>query len=411
MASPRDLSGPAIVVLAVAAGGAIANNYAIQPAVVRIADDLGSTSEAVSLVLTGALVGYLLGLILLVPLVDRLSPHVLIPGQLAALAVLLGHAAAMPNTAALVGCFVAVGAMTTVAAQSTALVGKLGTTQTGGFHIGSIAAGISAGILLSRFAGGALTGWLGWRGMLLCFALFCLVTAALTRTVLPQQISRTTGSYFLMIRSVPGMLTTHPALRRCCMAGMLWFFAFNLIWVGISMRLAKPPCSLSPTAIGLYSLAGTVGLLVTRFAGRAADRYGTRRTMITGIAAAIVGAASLALALGYPAWTIAGLAVFDAGCFTAQVANQVVVVSLDQHRSGTLSSVYLVTYYAAGAVGTTAAGLLAATVGWLLLALVATLALAAAIAVVGASKQHQLVTGPGSAPVPATQGSDRLTHD
>lgn len=389
--SPRGLSGRVVAVLAVAAGGAIANDYAVQPAVVGIAHSLGATSEAVSLVLTGAMIGYLLGLVLLVPLVDRLAPRVLIPGQLAGLAGALGLAAAISNTAALVGCFVAVGAMTTVAAEATALVGKLVQTGARGVRMGVVAAGISAGILLSRFAGGGLTGWLGWRAMLLCFAAFCLIAAALTRTVLPKHTSPAAGGYFVTLRSIPGLLMAHPALRRCCTTGMLWFFAFNLIWVGISVRLAEPPYSLSPTTIGLYSLAGTLGLLVTRAAGRATDRYSPRATMTTGLIAAAAGAALLTVALGHPAWTVAGLAIFDAGCFAAQVANQVVVVSLDQQRSGTFSSVYLVIYYAAGAIGTTTAGLLVTNAGWHVLALSATLAvtLAAAVAFIQARKRHQ----------------------
>lgn len=334
-----------------------------------------------SLALTAAMVGYLLGLTFLVPLADRVAPPLLIAGQLATLGVTLAVAAALPGLAALIGCFVVVGAMTTVAAESTALVGKLAAPELRGAQMGIVAAGISAGILLSRFIAGALTGWLGWRIMLGCFALFCLSAAALTAAVLPQHTPTATGSYFGILRSTPGLLAKHPALRHSSAAGMLWFFAFNLIWVGISVRLAQPPYSLGPTTIGLYSLAGTLGLAVTRLAGRAVDRWGTRRTMTTGLVAAATGAASLGVGLGYPGWTIAGLAVFDAGCFTAQVANQVVVVSLDQHRSGALSSVYLLSYYTAGAVGTAVAGILIVAVGWPLLAAIATLAVTAAAAV------------------------------
>lgn len=380
-AKPRDVSGAAVTVLAVAAGGAIANNYAIQPALVSIAQSLHASGEAVGLVLTATMTGYLLGLVFLVPLADRITPRVLIPGQLVGLAGALGLAAAMPTVTTLLGCFIVVGAMTTVAAEATAYVGKLVAAETRGVYMGIVAAGISAGLLLSRFTGGALTGWVGWRAMLLCFALFCLLNAAITKTILPANTPRATDSYLVTVRSIPGLLATHPALRRACAAGMLWFFAFNLIWVGISLRLAQPPYSLNPTTIGLYSLAGTLGLLVTRLSGRAADRYGTARIMTIGLIAAAAGAAVLTVALGHPAWTIAGLAIFDAGCFAAQVANQVIVVSLDQHRSGTLSSVYLLLYYAAGAIGTATTGLLLTTAGWHVLTLSATLAVTLAATV------------------------------
>jgi predicted MFS family arabinose efflux permease len=383
--APRARSGlsdVAVAVLAIAASGSVASNYALQPALATIAHGLHATSEVVSLVLTGAMVGYLLGLVLLVPLVDRVRPSILVPAQLAGLAVALGLAAASPSPAALLGCFVAVGAMTTVAAESTALVGKLADPASRGTRMGVIATGVSAGILFSRLIGGALTGWLGWRAMLCCFALLCLASAAAARGVLPTRAPVATGSYFHTLRSVPGLLVAHPALRRSCAAGMLWFLAFNLIWVGLSVRLAQPPYSLGATAIGLYSLAGIPGLAVTRIAGRLADRCGARRVIIAALTFAAAGAACLVPALGNPVWTVASLATFDAGCFAAQVANQMIVVSLDQDRSGTLSSAYLVLYYASGAVGTATAALIVATLGWEALAVLATLAVAgAAVAV------------------------------
>jgi predicted MFS family arabinose efflux permease len=396
------LSAAGGAVLAVAAGGAVANDYALQPALATIARGFHAASGAVSLTLTGVMVGYLLGLVLFVPLVDRVRPSLLVPAQLAGLATALGLAAASPSPAALLGCFVAVGATTTVAAESTALVGKLADPTTRGARMGMIAGGISAGILFSRLIGGALTGWLGWRAMLCCFALFCLAAAAATRSVLPTQAPVATSSYFHTVRSLPGLLVMHPVLRRSCAAGMLWFLAFNLIWVGLSLRLAQPPYSLDATAIGLYSLAGTPGLAVTRIAGRLADRCGSRRVIIASLALAAAGAACLTEAPGNPAWTVAALAAFDAGCFAAQVANQMIVVSLDQDRSGTLSSAYLVLYYASGAVGTATAALVLTTLGWQALATIATLAVACAATAILAQPRRQARRG---ARHPATSSS------
>jgi predicted MFS family arabinose efflux permease len=397
-ATTKGPSEPAVVILAIASGGAIACNYAIQPALVTIARGLHAKAEAVSQVPSAAMIGYLLGLVLLVPLVDRWRPDRLIPAQLACLALALSLAAVMPNLTALAICFVAVGAMTTVAAEATALVGKLGDSTARGARIGLIAAGISAGLLLSRLVGGALTGWLGWRSMLDCFALLSLIAAFVTRRVLPSQRIGVGRSYLYALRSIPRAFAAHPPLRRSTAAGMLWFLAFNLIWVGLSVRLAQPPYSDSPAAVGLYSLAGILGLGVTRIAGRASDRYGARPVITISLLLAATGAASLAAALGHPAWTVASLATFDAGCFGAQVANQMTVVTLDQDRSGTISSAYLVIYYAAGAAGTAIATPILAALGWHGLTLLAAAAVAASATVIAAQRRqpHQLSAVRGS---------------
>lgn len=393
--------------LAVAAGGAIANDYALQPALTAVARGLHAGSGAVSLALPGALAGYLLGLILLVPLADRVRPGRLVPAQLTGLAAALGLAAVSSGPAALLGCFVVVGAMTTVAAECTALAGRLADPAVRGTRMGVVAGGISAGILFSRLVGGALTGWVGWRAMLGCFAFFCLVAAAVTRSVLPSRAPTASGSYFRTLRSVPGLLTGSQALRRSCTAGMLWFLAFNLIWVGLSLSLAQPPYSLDATAIGLYSLAAAPGLVITRAAGRLADRYAPRRILIAGLVLAAAGAACLPAAPGNPAWTAAALAAFDAGCFAAQVANQMIVVSLDQDRSGILSSAYLLLYYASGAVGAATAALILETLGWQLLAVLATLAVAGAAAAALARPRRQPRSVPAHArPWPSGQITD-----
>ncbi|WP_322066220.1 MFS transporter [Burkholderia ubonensis] len=375
------LSGRAVAVLSIAAGGAIANNYAIQPALSFIAADFGVPVAPITAVASGAMIGYLLGLVLLVPLVDKLSPRTLIPAQMFALACALVLAAWAPCPNALIACFVLVGATTTVAAQSSAVVGKCADPQSRARLMGTISAGISAGILLSRFVGGVLAQWYGWRGALLAFAAFVTISALCVIPLLPAERPLGRIGYFSTLRSMPPLIRASRQLRLRIYAGMLWFFAFNLIWVGLAVRLAAPPYNLDAAIIGLYSLAGLLGLVVTRVAGRLADRFGSRAVIVCGLALAAFSACALTFALGHPAATAAALAVFDAGCFAAQVANQASVVAIQPTRAGALNSAYLTFYYGAGAIGTAAAGMIAISAGWEALALLATITTATAAAI------------------------------
>ncbi|RQT35810.1 MFS transporter [Burkholderia contaminans] len=375
------VSSTAVAVLAIAAGGAIANDYAIQPALSDVARDFSVPVTLITTVASSTMIGYLLGLVLLVPLVDRVSPRALIPGQMGALALALVLAAAAQRPAVLIGCFILVGATTTVAAQCSAVVGKHAGRDNRARSMGTISAGISAGILLSRFVGGLLTRWCGWRGALLVFAGFAILAALCARSFLPAERPHWHGRYLATLRTIPLLLRESAQLRRRTCAGMLWFFAFNLIWVGLAIRLAAPPYSLSAAAIGLYSLAGVLGLFVTRIAGRLADRFGSRAVTLIGLAVAALSAISLTSALGHPAWLATALAVFDAGCFAAQVANQASIVTINPARSGSLNAAYLTLYYAAGAVGTAIAGTIVANVGWSAITVIAATAAATAASI------------------------------
>ncbi|MEU8542009.1 MFS transporter [Streptomyces sp. NPDC048717] len=387
-ASPRPLPRGVTLLLAVIAGTAIANNYALQPALTAVAADLGVPLSVIGLVPTAALAGSMTGFALLLPLTDRLAPHRLVATQLTALAAGLVLAATARGPLPLLLAYLAIGAAASVAAQAGNIAGRHAPPGRRGTGVATVAAGMSAGILLSRLVGGALTDAFGWRRMLLVFAGLVLLGALAVAVVLPRERPPGRRGYGATLAALPPLLRDHPGLRVAVLTGGLWYFAFNIVWVTLALALAQPPYSLEPTAIGLYSLAGLLGFVALPFTGRLTDRYAPR-TVITGsLLAAAAGTAFLATGLGSPAITALGLALFDAGCFAAQAANQSRVIALDPARSGSLSSVYLVLYFTTGALGASAAAPLLAAAGWpgaALTALAALLLAAALTRVLGRS--------------------------
>ncbi|MFF3935161.1 MFS transporter [Streptomyces phaeofaciens] len=364
--------------LAAVAGTAIANNYAIQPALTDVAGQLGVSPSVIGLVPSAALIGCTAGFALLLPLVDRVAPHRLISGQLGVLAAALVLAAAAPGAAVLLVAYLVIGATAGVAAQAGSIAGRHAPPERRATAVATVAAGMSAGILLSRLAGGILADALGWRRMLLVFAGLVLLGGIGAARLLPTRRPSSPRGYLAALGSLPLLLREHRQLRRSVVCGGLWYFAFNLVWVALSLALGQPPHSLSPTAIGMYSLAGLLGFAALPFTGRLTDRYAPGTVIVASMLVAAAGAVLLAVGLGTPLVTALGLALFDAGCFAAQAANQSRVIALDPERSGSLSSVYLVLYFVLGAVGTALAAPLLDTVGRPGTALVAVAALLAA---------------------------------
>ncbi|MHB9755349.1 MFS transporter [Streptomyces sp. BYX5S] len=357
-----------VAVLAGTAGVALANNYAVQPALADVARDTGASASAVGLVTTAALAGCIGGFAFLLPLADRAAPRRLVAGQLALLTSGLLLAATAPGLGMLLLAYVLVGAGASVSAMASTIAGRGVSGERRGTAVATVAAGMSAGILLSRLVGGALAQTLGWRGMLLAFAGLVVVCGAGAWWRLPGERppggAGGPGGYLGTLAALPGLLRRHRALRFAVLNGSLWYLAFSLVWVALAVRLAQPPYGYDAAAIGLYSLAGALGFAALPVAGRLGDRYSPRAVIAGSMGVAVAGAALLCTGLDRPVVTAAGLALVDAGCFTAQAANQTRVLSIDPDRSGSLSGVYLLLYFLAGALGAALAAPLVAAGGW-----------------------------------------------
>jgi predicted MFS family arabinose efflux permease len=278
-----------------------------------------------------------------------------------------GIAAALALSAAvdhvwLLGLIVGViGACSSVGAGLSSVGGRLASASRRATVLGMITAGISAGILAGRIVGGWLADAIGWRAMLVVFAGACAAIAATVLLVIPAVAGATGRGYLVTLRSIPGLYLRFGALRLAAVRGTLWFFAFCAVWAGLAVALPQPPYSYSAERIGLYALAGLLGIVATRVSGAWTDRVGARAVILVGLALAGAAAIGLGIAITSTAATLICLALFDAGLFAAQVANQSTVLVIDPAAPARFNSAYMVVYFTGGSLGT-AFG--AAAVGW-----------------------------------------------
>lgn len=363
--SPAAAQPERVAFIAFAAGIAIANNYALQPTLPAVAQSLHVPLATTGLVAASLQIGYMIGILLLVPLGDRVAPGRLISRQFLALGVALAGAALAPSLAALALAGCVVGAMDTNAVHLAATAFRVAPPAERGKAIGTVATGISAGILISRFAGGFLAQQLGWRGMLLCFSACALVLAYAVMQRLPTDIERCTDvGYWGLLKSMLGLVLRRRLLREGILVGACWFFVFSALWVTLALSLSGAPLHLNETQIGLFGFAGLVGLLVTRPAGHLADRIGFRPVIALGLAAVFAGCTALYFWGTSIAGIALGVVLFDTGCFAAQVANQTRLLAIDRGARNRIYGVYMFAYYAAGAFGSVLGPIVFVSAGW-----------------------------------------------
>ena len=350
--------------MSLAAALGTATIYPLQPAIANVAGSLDASVAAVGVALACGPLGYMFGLGLLVPLVDRFPPGRVLSAQAGVLAAALLVSSVVGSVWALGAAIGVTGACSTVGAGLSSVVGRLASPHRRATMLGIVTAGISAGILAGRIVGGWLAEVIGWRGMLTVFAAVCAAVAVGLLLVMPRTRGGAERGYLATLRSIPGLYVRYTALRLAATRGALWFFAFCAMWAGLAVALSQPPYSYSAERIGVYALAGLLGILATRVSGLWTDRVGARRVVLAGLVIAGAAAAIIGFALPSAAATVACLALFDAGLFAAQVANQSTVLAIDPAAPARFNSAYMLVYFVGGSLGTAFGAAAVERFGW-----------------------------------------------
>ncbi|WP_210338449.1 MFS transporter [Bradyrhizobium genosp. L] len=366
-AAAGGLSSAITLLFAVACGLSVANIYFAQPLLDTMARDLGITPAAIGIVVTLTQIGYACGLILIVPLGDLLDRRRLITGQTLLSALALAIVGTASNAAVLFVGMVLVGLLAVVIQVLVAYAATLAAPAERGRTIGTVTSGVVSGILLARFAAGALADLGGWRMVYLTSAALTLVLAALLAFALPrQQTSVLAGSsYAKLLRSTLQLFAQEPILRERAVFAMLVFASFSAFWSSIVLPLAAPPLSLSHTTIGMLGIAGLAGALAARNSGRLADRGWAQRVTGLSLLLMLAGWAPIAC-LHTSLWpVVVGVVMLDLAVQAVHVTNQSLIVATRPDASSRLIGGYMVFYSIGSGLGAIGSTMAYATAGWI----------------------------------------------
>lgn len=231
-----------------------------------------------------------------------------------------------------------------------------------GHAIGTVMAGLLAGILLSRTASGTLAGAIGWRATFAAAAGLMALTAALIRFSLPGQSPEQPRPWGTILRSLPAILRREPLLRRHALIGACGFAAFSAFWSTLSFQLAR--LGYGSRTAGMFGIIGVTGVAVAPLVGRLTGRV---RTAVLNGAGMLATVASFLLFWAGRASLIAlaaGVVALDAGVQGSHLTNQSVIFGLAPDERNRVNAIYMVTYFAGGALGTVFAGWAWDAGGW-----------------------------------------------
>ncbi len=342
----------ALWAMAVGSGLAVANLYYAQPLLADMGRHVGTTDRRMGLVAMLSQVGYAVGLLLFVPLGDRLERRSFILVMLGAVTVALLGVAAAPNFAWLAAASLAVGVTTITPQLLVPFAAHLAGPEERGRVVGTVMSGLLIGILAARTVSGLVGEYLGWRAM---YAIAAAVTVALTlalRGLLPRSQSEVSGiSYLGLLRSIGGLLRDEPVLRQSCLFGAMSFGAFSAFWTTLAFHLAGPPFGYPSGVVGLFGLVGIVGALAAPLAGRFADRRSPRWTIGAGLACVLLSYAIFYGLGGTPWGLVAGVILLDLGAQSAHISNQSRIFAIRPEARSRMNTAYMVAAFVGGAAG------------------------------------------------------------
>jgi predicted MFS family arabinose efflux permease len=348
-----------------AGGVTAANIYYAQPLLPAISEDFGSSSGTTSLIVTVSQLGYVGGLMFLVPLGDLIARRRLIPTVLGATSLALLAAAASPGIAVLIALSALIGAGSVCTHIMIPFAAHLSTPEERGRVIGAIVTGLLVGVLTGRTASGLIADVAGnWRAVFVVAAALVGILSLFLSKELPPDEDRPAIRYGELLRSTVALARAHPVLRQRATFGFLSFAALSAFWTSVSFVLDRPPFEYSDGVIGLFGLVGAVGAVMASVSGRLADAGRTRAA--TGALAALVPLSFVIFGVGRESVLaiIVGIVLIDVGFNGVHVLNQHTIYTVAGDTPSRVNAVYMTILFSGGAVGSALSGFLFSHWGW-----------------------------------------------
>lgn len=376
-----------VLLLSVATGISVGCQYYNQPLLGLIADEFRVGADA-SLVATATQIGYALGLVLLVPLGDRIERRRLILLQCFGLVLAMALASASTGLRSLTFASVLVGVFATIAQQIIPLASELSRPDSRERVVAAITSALLIGVLLSRTVSGFVGTWFGWRTVFALGAGFVALMLPWLAARLPRSEPTSREAYSQLLISMFVLARDQRELRRAALAQSLIFFGFSAFWTILTLLLQGPTFHLNSSAAGMFGIFALAGVVFApygvRIAGERAGCIGT-------------GLVIASFALMIPFVNLVGLVIgailMITGLQISLISNQSRILASAGAARGRYNTVFMASQFSFGASGSSGASFAWKAGGWsAVMAMAAAASVAALCLQLGRHRKARLST-------------------
>ncbi|KRE99833.1 MFS transporter [Paenibacillus sp. Soil766] len=367
----NSISKGMMFLLAAACGLIAANLYYSQTLVGPISSDLDLPSGIAGLIVTITQIGYVAGLLFIVPLSDMLENRRLIVSLLVFIVLALLIAAFSKGSLLFMTAALMIGLSSVVAQILVPFAAYLSTEEQRGSVVGNVMSGLLLGIMLARPIASLIAGVWGWQAIFAISAGIMVLLGLLLLRRLPERRPGKGLTYGQLVASLLRLFKQTPLLRRRAFYQASLFGAFSLFWTTVPLRLADE-YGMSQQGIALFALVGVAGAIAAPIAGRLADKNWTRALTLSAITMAVLSFIMLALVHSKSNVSLILLALaaitLDMAVSGNLVVGQRAIYSLGNETRGRLNGLFMAIFFIGGAVGSFVGGLTYAHGGWVITA-------------------------------------------
>jgi len=383
--APARISELKLFLFALSSAAVVANGYYIHPLITPVAEEFGVSGATIGLAPALNQIALALGILLLLPLGDRINNRklvtIFVAGQFLAMLAMALSASFTTFVAAssLLG-FVTIAPYLLPAYVTRRVApGRIG-------HVtGIMTAGVTLGILGSRVGGGLLGHYFGWRsaywvGVASMALLVILLPLIMERKRDEKPSDVEPPRYTDLLRSLWPIMKSLPEVPLGGLIQALSFGLFLALWLAIGLHL--PRNGYGVDTVGYLAIIAIVNVLGSPYAGRFADRIGAERARIYFSLAQLAGVCILPFA-GHNLWLLVIAVIFNTiGGASVDICSRTILFSRAPEIRTRLMTIYIVIMFIGGGISSWLGAATYEYAGWPGISI---MAIAYALAIMGLS--------------------------
>lgn len=346
------LTNPILYLMSVSAGLIVANLYYNQPLLSQIANTYGVTEAAVSNVALTTQLGYAFGLLFIIPLGDKVSNNKILKLDFLLMVISLLAAALSNSLLFLTISSFFIGFTSSLPQLFVPMAAQLSDEKGRGRAIGIVMSGLLIGILGSRVISGFVGEQFGWRVMYYAAAGVMVFLFFILRAKLPRLNPHFPGTYGSLLKSILYYFKREPSLRLASLRGALAFAGLSAFWT-ILVFLMEDNFGYGSTVTGLFGILGIAGALGATIVGKLSDRINKNKIIVFSAILLIVSWLIFLISGNSIFGLVIGIILVDLGLQALHITNQNIIFSKNPEGRNRVNTVYMVSFFIGGALGTT----------------------------------------------------------